>query len=1429
MVKRKKVPPADSSEKSDDRDRDEAAPDPQPRHAQASVAPADSFPIVGIGASAGGLAALKRLFAHVPPDSGFAYVVVVHLAPEHKSHLPELLQPHVPMPVQQVTETVSLQRNRVYVIPPNANLDAIDTHLRVTELELQRRERAPIDHFFRTLAESYGAEAIGVILTGTGHDGTLGLREIKEHGGLTIVQDPNEAEYDGMPQSAIATGSVDLVLPLAQIPKMALQYMQTRPNLPLAEEDEELNGDVLKHLQKVFAQIRARTGRDVSRYKRSTILRRIHRRMQILQIEEVARYLDMLRERPDEVMVLADDLLITVTSFFRDPHVFEKLAEEVIPLLFAGKGTADDIRVWSVGCTTGEEAYSLAMLLLEESARHEFVPKIQIFATDLHQPSLKKAREGLYPGDIEADVSPERLSRFFTKENGSYRMRKEVRELVLFAPHNLISDPPFSRLDLISCRNLLIYIQRDAQREVLDVLHYSLRPDGFLFIGTSETVDATHLFQVMDKKSCVYRKRNVVAPEPRLQVFPLTRSRLQEDTQRTERAIPAAAGAIHQRLVERYAPPSALISPEDTVVHLSEHAGRYLVHSGGELTASVFKLLREELRLELHSLLHAAREHRQAKRSKPIHVRFNGESAAVVLHVRPSLEAAHEGYVLVIFDEWEQPRFAPIDESPGLSAPAVPEDRNWRERELEAELEATRQRLQVVIREHEMSQEEMHAANEEMQSTNEELRSTMEELETSKEELQSMNEELQTVNQENRHRVEELSQLSSDLQNLMAATGIATLFLDRQLRIMRFTPKVGELFNIRVTDRGRPITDLTHRLGYGQLSDDADLVLRQLVPVEREVSDQSGHAFLTRLMPYRSIDDRIEGIVITFVDITTRKVGEELVREARDRAERELAVMTRFHALVDRLLQSADLKIALEEVLLATVEIMGTSMGTVQIMDLDSGSLELLAHHGFDDTSVERFRHASIDDGTCSARAVRSGKRVVAEDVLSDPFYQSRPDIVSAAGYRAVQSTPLQGRGGEVLGVLCTYHAQPCRPSSHDLQLLDLYARQAADFIEHVRHQEASELESRRKDTFFATLAHELRNPLAPIVTGLELMRMEPDLSRKFDEILAMLQRQVRHLTALADDLLDVSRITRGKLELKKRRVALADVVRDSVEASQSLVEAAEQGLSIQLPSDQVFLDADPNRLVQVFTNLLNNAAKYTPRGGSISLAARRQDHDVVIAVKDTGIGIPADMLERVFEMFAQLDRPIERSGDGLGIGLTLVKWIVELHGGTVRAFSEGVDKGSQFVVQLPTVGPEFEDSPAPRPGAPVATSASLRVLVVDDNKDAAKMLKSFLKSLGHEIRAAHDGQEAIDAAGEFRPDVILMDLRMPKVSGYDAAEQIRKTNWGKSVRMVALSGFGHDEERRKTKQVGFDHHLVKPVEPSALEELLARLASPPS
>lgn len=836
------------------------------------------FPVVGIGASAGGLRALQEFFRHTPATSGIAWVVVTHLAPDQESHMAELLQSSTSMPVQQVRGTVELQPDRVYVIPPNRNLSSIDTHLQLDLLESERERRAPVDHFFRTLANSHRSQAIGVILSGTGSDGASGLARIKEQGGLPIVQDPEEAEYDSMPRNAIALGQVDSVLPVAEIGRFIAAFTQRAPALPIAPETETLPDTLRATLQQILALVRVHTGHDFARYKRGTLVRRIQHRMQLTGLEQVEMYLSRLRTDPGEVQMLANDLLISVTSFFRDQNAFEMLEQEVIPRLFENKAAGEPVRVWVAGCATGEEAFSLAILLLEYAQRHHEARPLQVFATDLSEAALQRAREGYYPETIAEDVSPERLSRFFVAEQSGYRLRKEVREIVLFAPHNLLKDPPFSRVDLISCRNVLIYLERDIHAQLLSIFHYALRPEGWLFLGAAEVVEGAHGFRTVNRKYSLYQRQEIPDEDRPLPQLPLTPSLPHAGAIAVPRPgsmSPRSYDPGHGRLLERFTLPGLIVAPDHNIVYYSAGISLYLQQPPGEPTHNALKRVRDELQPELATALFRAFTLREPTLSPPILIHDPGGPRHVLLGVWPVIER-DQTMVLVLFHT----RTAREDQQP---VPEVPHSQTIVD--LEKEREALRRQLQATVEEYETSKEEMQAANEELQSMNEELRATAEELETSKEELQSINEELMTVNQENKHRVEELSQLTSDLQNLLAATDIATLFLDRELRITRFTPRASVLFNVLPSDRGRPLAHLTNRLGYAELLEDAGQVLQSLIPIEREVQDESGQWYLTRLLPYRSVDDRIEGVVITFVDITTNKENVQALRAAKDYAE----------------------------------------------------------------------------------------------------------------------------------------------------------------------------------------------------------------------------------------------------------------------------------------------------------------------------------------------------------------------------------------------------------------------------------------------------------------------------------------------------------------------------------------------------------------
>src|SRR5579871_3526524 len=840
--------------------------------------------IVAIGASAGGVPALQRFFAALPEQTGAAFVVVVHLDPDRRSELPQILAGRTRMPVTQVDGAEDLAADRVYVIPPDRRVLVIDHKICTAQFDEPRGKRAPIDLFFRSAAERVG-DGFAIVLSGAGSDGALGVRAVKEAGGIVLVQDPQEAEYASMPRAAIAAGVADFILPVRELAARLFDLIRIKQTGKQAEEPEA-DEDAL---QRVLAHLRVRTGRDFSRYKRSTVLRRIARRMQVTRTESLGDYYQVLRDDTNEAQALLGDLFISVTSFFRDHDAFEALTTKVLSNLFEERAPDATIRVWAPGCATGEEAYSIAMLLQEEAAKHEFRPPIQLFGSDLDARALAVAREGRYPASIEADVSEDRLRRFFIRDGEGYRVRQELRDTILFAVHDLLKDPPFPHVDLISCRNVLIYLDRHLQDQVCNTFHCALNPGGFLFLGASETVDSPPgLFRIIDRNARIYRSLAQAGDKPRSLPRLLGPIGIRDETTFIGRHVsPSAAlsgAALHRRILERVAPPSVLVDEMHRVIHLSENAGRYLQPSGGALSGDVVDLARPELRLELRSGLNRFFEQRQPTLSLPIMVAFNGAPHRVLIQVRGVTDAIEAPRALVIFIEGEaaDERFVSPEQA---GADVV--------RRLQQELELSQSRLRTVREESDSANEELRAANEELQSINEEYRSTAEELETSKEELQSINEELQTVNSELKLKLEAISRAHSDLENLLAATDFGTLFLDPNLLIKRFTERMTGLFSITPTDEGRPISDFSHQLDYDELIPDARKVLSDLAPIRRELHSRNNRWYDVRMRPYRTVDNKIDGVVITFVDITERRHTEGALRES----ERQLRQQKR---LIDR-------------------------------------------------------------------------------------------------------------------------------------------------------------------------------------------------------------------------------------------------------------------------------------------------------------------------------------------------------------------------------------------------------------------------------------------------------------------------------------------------------------------------------------------------
>ncbi|MBN1473482.1 MAG: PAS domain-containing protein [Syntrophaceae bacterium] len=842
----------------------------------------DLFPIVGIGASAGGLEALEQFLKKVPDNSGMAFVIVQHLDPTHKGIMHELLGRATSMEVFQVKDRMQVKPNCVYLIPPNKDMSILHGVLHLFNPTAPRGLRLPIDFFLRSLAEDRQASGIAVILSGMGSDGTMGLRAIKEKAGLALVQEPASAKFDSMPRSAIAAGLADIVAPADDLPGKIIDYLRhnlaiTKNGLLLEEKDQSA-------LEKVLILLRAKTGHDFSMYKKNTVYRRVERRMSIHQINRIASYVRYLQENSQEIELLFKELLIGVTNFFRDESAWEHLRLKDIPELLKNRDGGQPLRAWSAGCSTGEEAYSLA-IIFKEALEQIKPPKdftLHIFATDLDRETIDKARQGFYPDNISADVSPGRLKQFFNKEDGGYRIKKEIRDMVTFATQNVIMDPPFTKLDILVCRNLLIYLTPELQKKLLRLFHYSLNAGGILFLGSSETVSTfTNFFAPLDIKSRLYRRlESLMTTEmpafPAL--FPPAPAGVPKELSMLK-PVTNLQSLADKLLLQHFSPPAVLVNDKGDILYISGRTGKYLEPASGKANWNIFAMAREGLRFDLGNVFQKALRQKGTVTVRDITINENGNSFTVDITARAIQEPEPlRGMVMIIFTDVATPP-AQKKKIGNRKAPAS----QAKAGELEQELGRLREELQTTREEMQSSQEELKSTNEELQSTNEELQSTNEELTTSREEMQSMNEELQTVNAEQQSKMDELSRLNNDMRNLLNSTEIVTVFLDNDLHIRRFTTGADKLFNLIPGDVGRPLSDIVSGLIYPEMTEEAREVLRTLVFSEKQIATTDGRWYSVRIMPYRTTDDVIGGLVITFANITAAKALEAELREEIER------------------------------------------------------------------------------------------------------------------------------------------------------------------------------------------------------------------------------------------------------------------------------------------------------------------------------------------------------------------------------------------------------------------------------------------------------------------------------------------------------------------------------------------------------------------
>jgi two-component system CheB/CheR fusion protein len=824
------------------------------------------FPIVGIGASAGGLEALEQFLKNVPDKSGMAYVVVQHLDPTQKGMLPELLQRITSMKVFLAEDVMKVKPNCIYVIPPNKTMSVFKGALHLFEPVEARGLRLPVDIFLRSLADDQMEYAVGTILSGMGSDGSNGIRSIKEKNGIVLVQEPKTARFDSMPRNAIDSGLVDIVAPPEKLPSELIRFLK---HIPVVKSNLDIEVKDKSALEKIIILLRTHTGNDFSLYKKNTVYRRIERRMSVHKIDKISSYVHLLQENPKEVHILFKELMIGVTNFFRDAPVWEKLKEKGFPALIDKMKPNTHLRAWIPGCSTGEEAYSLAIVFKEalEKINPNKGISLQIFASDIDSDAIDIARKGLFPDNIVADVSPKRLSRFFTKAEDAYRINTEIREMIVFAQHNIIMHPPFTNLDFISCRNLLIYLDPELQKKLLGLFYYSLNPEGILLLGNSETLGSqSHLFTPENSNLKIYKRGNS-GLNPELFDFPssFSRSKLNHfENKMPDKPIPNIQTLADQLLLQQFSPAGVLVNENGDILYISGRTGKYLEPAVGKANLNIFAMLRPGYQNDFAIAFRKAVTNKEAVVLH--HVKTGTNGGTITLNV--NIHWIHKpeplyGKLMIIFTDVPQPPDTKLPEKKGKkTGPSA------REAELEQELQHTREEMQNIM-------EEMQTSQEELKSTNEELQSTNEELTSSKEEMQSLNEELQTVNAELMAKVEDYSRVNNDMKNLLNSTDIATLFLNKELNIRRYTDQATKIFKLIKSDIGRPFTDQVSQLIYPDLEEDALEVLRTLIFIEKQIPTKDGRWYSIRIMPYRTLDDRIDGLVITFIDISELKIVEE--------------------------------------------------------------------------------------------------------------------------------------------------------------------------------------------------------------------------------------------------------------------------------------------------------------------------------------------------------------------------------------------------------------------------------------------------------------------------------------------------------------------------------------------------------------------------
>ncbi|MEG4576322.1 chemotaxis protein CheB [Microcoleus sp. N3A4] len=1368
------------------------------------------FPVVGIAASAGGLEAFMQLLSHLPADTGMAFVLIQHLSPNRKSLLTEILARTTQMPVLEVEDGMTVEPNRVYVIPPNTKL-LVEGVFRLLPREKIDGKYMPADAFFTSLALNRGNKSIGIVLSGADGDGAAGLMAIKAAGGVTFAQCEQTAKFDSMPNTAVATGNVDFVLPPQEIGRQlgnlsSHAFLAGQPPVTIPEELPAPGSA----LATIFALLKSSTGVDFTHYKPATLNRRMQRRMLLYKIEKLEDYAQHLLQNPAEVTALYEEILIHVTSFFRDLEAFQRLKEYVFPAVTQNKSAEFPVRIWVAGCSTGEEVYSIAICLLEFLDDRDLKLPIQIFATDISETAIAKARSGFYLENLMLGVSEERRHRFFVRtEEGGYRISKTVRELCVFARQNLGIDPPFSNLDLISCRNVLIYLAEPLQKRVLSIFHYSLNQTGFLMLGTSEsTGKSLDLFSLVDGLSKIYAKK-LTASRPTFSFatsFPLP---TQVDNPQRMNANFANNFDLQrqtdQLILNSYNPVGAVVNDQMEILQLRGDTNRYLRLTPGTPSLNLFAMAVPGLSVELRTAIYQAQTQNATVRKERVSLAEGDRTNFVNFEVIPfQLANVETRYFLVLFKEFSP---AAIDPENFTFDSLEPKDLEREILRLRQELAKSddekimaQSHLKAVVEEQENLNQDLRVANEEIISSNEELQSINEELETAKEEIQAANEELITTVEELSTRNLDLQHVNNDVTNLLASINIPILMLENDLRIRSFTPMAQRLFNLIYTDIGRPFSDIRSNLELPNLEAMIWEVIDSLNTKEEEVQTESGYWYALRIRPYRTSENQIEGVVIVLIDIDALKRSVATVETARNYAE-------------------------------TIVESVPTPL-IVLDADLQVNTANRALYETFQVSSSETAPTSWFD--VASEQGNTPELRLLLEDILINNVEITNLEIELVFA-RLGQKTLLLN----ACKVEPEHNVSMILLSIEDITDRKQFETERSQLLEQEKlARQQAESANRTKDEFLANLSHELRNPLTPILAWSQMLRTGKLKEEAAIRALEVIERSARAQAQLIEDLLDVSRITSGKLKLVTRSIDLRLVVQAAREGIQLSAEAKNIQIVLDLISATVLGDID--RLQQVMWNILSNSIKFTPAGGRVEIVMEVSENYAKVRVTDTGKGIAPELLPYIFDRFRQGDSSTTKKNQGLGLGLSIVYHLVQLHGGTVQAESLGEGQGTTIVVRLPLLASPGELTP-PNPADSAAlrdlteesiervpSLENLQVLVVDDEVDTRDLLKFVLENYGAEVLTVESARSAIAALTENpgRYDVLISDIGMPEEDGYFLIREVRAlaADAGGQIPAAALTAYASDRERERAIEAGFQTHIAKPVKPVQLALIVANL-----